>query len=199
MAKEIVVDWGGRGARFDFGKVDRHKLYGVRKRVALDGEGRPCGKGELTADGSLLLRAGMTAQGYFDEDDRWLPLGELESIGPEGDVVPAEPSTLGEPQAAREVPPEAVLDARVHAVYALDPKEIDPELADALQGGAVLQIPFNYRPGQPDQAFLVANDEGFFALVGRPTTPRWCELSTVAVEAWDDDDGLDDELDFEMF
>ena len=55
----------GQTSQFDFQKVDRSKLYGKRQRVALDPNGQPCHRGELMADGSTLLRRGMSAQGYF--------------------------------------------------------------------------------------------------------------------------------------
>jgi hypothetical protein len=66
MAKSIVVDRGGAVSSFDFTKVSRSKLYGRRRRMALDPSGRACTRASLTADGSLLILAGMTAQGYFD-------------------------------------------------------------------------------------------------------------------------------------
>ena len=37
----------------------------------------------------------------------------------------------------------------------------------------------------------------YFALIGNPGVSDWCELETVAVDTFEDDD--DDDLDFEMF
>ena len=67
MARQIVVELDGIESSFDFAKLDRSKLYGTRKRVALDPDGQPCERADLTSDGAVLLRRGMTAQGYFDE------------------------------------------------------------------------------------------------------------------------------------
>ena len=57
-------------------------------------------------------------------------------------------------------------------------------------------------PGDPYQlanlAFLMANKEGVFALVGQPSSSEWCTLETQVVTFEDDDDD-DDDLDFEMF
>ncbi len=63
MAKAIVVEHEGAVSSFAFNKIDRSRLYGRRRRVALDPAARPCTRAALTDDGALLLRSGMTAQG----------------------------------------------------------------------------------------------------------------------------------------
>ena len=42
MAKPIVVSLEGVDSRFDHAKLERHNLYGARKRVPLDAAGQPC-------------------------------------------------------------------------------------------------------------------------------------------------------------
>ena len=118
MGRRIVVEFGGAVSRFDLKKVDRSKLYGKRQRVALDSRGEPCERAELMDDGSVLLRQGMTAQAYFDEDGRWIPKAELVGIAPDGSEAPKLPSTLDVEQTARLVPPE------------------EPEVGDLLLRGA---------------------------------------------------------------
>ncbi len=200
MAREIVVEMDGRPSTFAFKKVDRRKLYGVRQRVPLDTEGAACGKGELLADGSLLLRAGMTAQAYFDDEGTWYARRDLASVWPDGTVAEKHPSTLGEKQPLSKVGAEALLDARIHSVYALEPTDLDEPLRAALEAGELFQFPFSYRGGaRRDVSFLVHNEHGFFGLVGQPTNPAWCDLEAVAVDDFGDDGGFDDDLDFEMF
>ena len=47
------------------------------------------------------------------------------------------------------------------------------------------------------QGYLLANDEGWFVIVGEKAEPDWCELEKLAPPSFgDDDDGL--ELDFDM-
>ena len=36
MAKPIVISYKGKESSFDHGKLDRAKLYGKKKRIALD-------------------------------------------------------------------------------------------------------------------------------------------------------------------
>lgn len=200
MAKPIIVTWGGVQSTFDHEKLDRAKLYGKRQRQILDPYEQRCERAELSRDGTLLIRAGMTAQGYFDEIGTWIPSSRLVGLDAEGNPLPHVGSTLGEAQElVGPVAPEEVLDLSVRSVYTLDPKGLDPKLEAELRAGKVFRFKFSYRGGyDTEQAFLVCNNGAFFALVGSPATSEWCELqTTVADDGGADDDG--DELDFEMF
>lgn len=201
MAKSIVVSLGGVESSFGLEKLDRTKLYGRRERRPLDPEGRRCERAEITRDGSLLVRSGMTAQGYFDEGGAWIPNRDLVGLDRDGNVLPQVPSTLGVVQALEgPIAPEEVLDLAVRTVYVLEPDGLDPALEQQLRAGAAFRFAFNYRADyQAETAVLVANDSGVFALVGRPITPPWASLELpVAPPSFDTDDD-DDELDFEMF
>jgi hypothetical protein len=201
MAKSIVVERLGEVSSFAFSKVDRAKLYGRRRRLALDPSGRACTRAALTEDGSLILRIGMTAQGYFDEAQRYVPHRELVGIGSDGEMLETLPSTLGE-VVALEGPIEAreLLDVRVAAVYLLEPEQLSEELSAQLNAGAYFRFPFNYRPDfRRGSGYLVANLEGqLFALIGERVEPSWCAPHQLPSHA-DDDEDFSDELDFEMF
>jgi len=96
---------------------------------------------------------------------------------------------------------EQLLDLAVDSIYQLDPKEVHPSIQAALESGKVLNFPFNYREDyHAESAYLVLNDEGYFALIGNPTKPIWMELDQVVEENFEDEVGDDnDDLDFEMF
>ncbi|MBX3250199.1 MAG: hypothetical protein KF901_23675 [Myxococcales bacterium] len=202
MARQVIVSLGGAKSTFDIAKVDRSKLYGQRKRLHLDPEGRPCTRAALTEDGSTLIQSGMTAQGYFDSAGRWVPNKELVGLDAEGNPLPEVPSTLGvEQKLEGPVPPERVLDLRVLSVYALDPVEVDDALLASLRNGDVYALPFNYRADyRAEDALLLANDAGdAFALVGYLTDPAWRDPEE-RIPTFEADDGDDDgDLDFEMF
>lgn len=200
MAKPIIVESGGKVSQFEFSKLSRSKLYGRRRRVALDPSGEPCKRAALTADGSLLIQRGMTAQGYFDESSTWVPNRELVGLDPAGQPLEKQPSTLGEAQSLQgPVAPSEVNDLRVDAIYQLDPVEIDPGLQQQLDEGQFFRFTFNYRADyRSETAFLVANKTGIYALVGQPAAPQWCELEQIAPAVADDDDPFADDLDFEM-
>ena len=201
MAKPIVVSLNGQESRFDHKKLSRRKLYGYRRRQAVDGTGETCAKANLTEDGRYLLRSGMTAQGYFTAAGRWVPNKELVGLDDNGAVVDKVESTLGTSQPLEEVKPQVLLDLRMSSVYTLAEQDVDPGLKAALEGGSIFRFAFNYRGDyEAETAFLVANKAGTFAVVGDVTSPEWIEpvaVQTVATE--DEEDPFEDDLDFEMF
>jgi hypothetical protein len=199
MAKPIVLSFEGVESSFDHAKLDRARLYGARRRVPLDQEGLACVKAALTTDGLYLLQSGMTAQGYFDEEGRWLQRSQLVGLGPDGNTLELQPSTLGVAQVAEVVDPSTLLRYTTDSVYTLEPASVDSALASRLDAGDVLRFGFNYGADyHQETAFLVKNSEGFFCLVGTPILPTWCESGQVAlVEASEEAAG--DDLDFEMF
>ena len=200
MAKSIVLSHDGTTSSFDFAKITRAQLYGRKRRIPLGADGEACTRVSLSSDGSFLLRSGMSAQGYFDDQGTWIPTKELVGIDPEGQAVAFVPSTLGEPQELQGPhPAQDLLDLQVDAVYALEPVEAATDLTAALDAGEIFSFPFNYRGDyQAGQAFLVGNDEGYFALVGQTAEPEWCVLDEIAPPDFDEDTEGDDDLDFEM-
>jgi len=189
------------GASFNFKKLDRSKIYGRRSRVMLDDEGEPCNRASLTIDGSLLVQAGMTAQGYFDEAGTWIENKELVGLDPEGKVLDPVPSTLGVAQ-EMEGPIQAseLLDACITATYILEPTEISDDLRASLEAGDVYKAPFNYRPDyRSEVCFIVQNDEGLFCLVGNTVEPEWVEFEIPVGDDGDEEDDFDDDFDFDMF
>jgi len=198
MAKPIIVSLNGTESSFDHTKVERKRLYGERRRVPLDAAGEHCLKSALTTDGQYLLQSGMTAQGYFDEEGRWLQKSQLVGIGPDGQPLEIQPSTLGAAQALEPTPPGTILEHTIEAVYALDPMTVDGALMTRLEAGEVFKFGFNYSADyHQETAFLLKNTEGVFCLVGVPFTVSWSEPGKVADVAADEE--TSDDLDFEMF
>lgn len=199
MAKPIVLDHGGQTSSFDFSKITRAQIYGRKRRIPLGPDGEACTRVSLTFEGSLLLRSGMSAQGYFDGEGEWIPAKELVGIDASGKEVAFVPSTLGEAQPLEgPLPAEKLLDLQVESVYALDAIEVGDDLAAALGGGEVFSFPFNYRGDyQAEQAFLIGNDDGYFALVGQVAEPEWSALEVIAPPDFDEETD-DDDIDFEM-
>jgi hypothetical protein len=202
MARQIVVTRNGVVSTFDLSRLRRSQLYRTRKRRILDSVGEATVRAELTDDGEVLIRAGMTNQAYFSEDGRQVSTTELIATTPAGEVLEDKiPSTLGKPtDLIGPVDPERVLDLRTKAVYALSEAEVEHELLAELAGGAVYEFAFNYTAAwEQDAAFLLANKQGVFALVGRIVEDRpWSELEKIVPEALDEDDD-DDDLDFDFF
>lgn len=198
MAKPIVVSYMGAESSFQLSKLERQKLYGARRRMPVDASGEPCTRAALTDDGLVLITAGMSAQGWFDPDGRQVESRDIGACDDDGNPLALVPSSLGEAQPLEgPVPATEVLDLAIASIYLLEPDNLDEQLAQALQAGEVWRFHFNYRPDyRAETAYLLAGEQGFFALVGMPTSPRFLEPN--APPPPDDDEEGDDELDFEM-
>jgi len=199
MAKLILINYQGEEAQFSHKKVDRSKLYGSRKRIPLDPSGENCLRCELSDDGSTLIMSGMTSQGYFDSDINWIPNKELIGMDSSGKVLDKVPATLGVAQDGVLSELESLLDLAVDSIYQLDPEEVPQSIQTVLESGKAISFPFNYREDyHAESAYLVLNDEGYFALIGNPIKPEWMELDQIVEETFESE-AEDDDLDFEMF
>ena len=200
MAKSISVEFKGKVSNFDHKKLERSKLYGRRRRVAYDAEGAECSRISLSEDGTLLIRSGMTAQGYFTDDDRWVPNKDLVGLDDSGKPLELVPSTLGEAQELGDAcDPQDLLDIKPTTVYMLEATQVDQTLANELEDGSIFTFPLNYRADyRAETAFLLKNTEGYFCVVGVPTVSEWCEQEKPAIEKHEEEEDSDD-LDFDMF
>ncbi|MDA7898542.1 hypothetical protein N9A97_00535 [bacterium] len=198
MARTINVKWKDKESSFSFAKLDRSKLYGRKRRVPVDRDGHKCDLASIDVSTGILLRSGMTAQGYFTSGGEWIPNSELVGLDTDGKEVQKAPSTLGVPQEAEQAKMEDLLDLRVDSVYTLEPSEVDKDIASELEKGTIFNIPFNYRADyQAEHGYLLHNKHGFFLLVGQPVTTEWVSHETKPVA--DDEISGSDDLDFEMF
>ena len=200
MAKNIVVRWGGEESAFPFTKVERDKLYGSKERVIVDEQGRTCSSAWLTADGSALVLGGGTA--HVNVDDAWTAYeqDERRAVDLEGRALEPQPSTLGVAQDLVEASVDRLLDCTTSVVYQLETDGISASLLAALSAGKIFEAPFLYRDGlSPDSVFLVKNDEGVFALVGRATGFDFVRRDALPEpETAEREDELDADLDFSM-
>ncbi len=189
-------------SRFDFAKLSRDKLYGRKRRIPLDRAGKACKRASIDLETGLILQSGMTGQGYFDHEDRWIPNKELVGLDDQLQEVERAPSTLGVAQDLRgPLNPQEVLDLCVDAIYRLEPQDLDDGLKAALAQGDTFGFGFNYRADyRTECGVLLENSDGYFALVGQFATPVWCEFEAIQAPSFDEDSAEDDdELDFEMF
>lgn len=202
MVKEIAVKLGGNKSSFLFKKIDRAKLYGRKRRIPLDVDGQPCKKAQLLEDGSLLLRSGMTGQGYFDDSGAEISQGDMYGLDKDGNILDKQPSTLGIPQdLVGPITPEDVLNLELTTIYHLTPSVIDDDLKKSLSCGDIYRFDFNYFADfRTERGIILKNQYGYFVLVGVPKVPTWSELSIIPDELFESDDTDDNaDIDFEMF
>lgn len=200
MARQIVVRLGDEVSSFGITRVSREKLYGRRMRVVVDENGEPCKTALLTRDGSALLPQGTVSMIYLDDDFEVCERSDLQAVDEVGEPLEEVDSTLGvETELQGPVDATRVLDHVISAVYELEPDELSETLKDALEGGDIYETRFNYRKGFDDApCFLLHGEEGYFALIGRPTEFEFLYLETRVEELDDDEDPFDDDLDFSM-
>jgi hypothetical protein len=199
MARAIVVRWEGAESAFGFTKVEREKLYGKKERVVVDENGRECQAAWLTPDGAVLVPMGGTAHVWMDE--RWdaRDIADRVAVDEANQPLVPVPSTLGVAQDLVEVDAQRVLDHVTVNLYELSLETVSPTLEAALRAGRIFELPFNYRDGHDQEAmFLLSNDEGLFAIVGRPTEFEMVARDTVIDDADAGPDELEGDLDFSM-
>lgn len=200
MAKTINISYMGEEAIFGYKPIDRGALYGKRKRVPFDAEGNECAKASLLDDGSLLIRSGMTAQGYFDAQGNWVPQGELETINPDGSIPQLIPATVGETVEAVLIDPADALFIRFETTYSLDAESLPNGIKEALDSGSIFTFPFNPKADyHMETGILVSNENGYFALIGNPTPYEFSGLGTLVSVSEEASGDTADDLDFEMF
>jgi hypothetical protein len=198
-ARQIVVRYGDEQSAFKFTRVDRAKLYGRKKRVVEDENGRECVPAYLSADGAALVPPGGSAAVYVDERFDTVERSDLRAVDAEGAPLEPFPSTLGVPQELTPTDATRILDHVVASVYELSPETLGEQLREALADGELFEAPYNYREGyDPDVVFLLQNDHGIFGLVGRETGFELIEREVPEEEVEDEDAGdeLDEDLDF---
>jgi len=200
MAKTIAVRLAGESSQFAFARLDREKLYGRKERQVVDADGQRCAAAWLSADGAALVPTGGLALLYVDEAFGTVERSALQAVDDQGAALALLPSTLGvEQELEGPLPAARVLDHAMHSVYVLTAESVGATLAAALAEGKVFSVPFNFRDDYQRQTlFLLANDQGTFALVG--TAPGFLPVhrDAVPVVATGDDDALADDLDFSM-
>lgn len=197
VSRELLLDWCGESASFRPARIERADLYGARRRMAVDASGAACTRAAMTLDGQNVLRPGMTAQGWFTDDDQNVEASEIVEVGVDGSPLPLTPSTLGVAQSLiGPVDPRDILDITVESVLALSPLSLPESLKAELDAGRAFRFAYCYRAEpEPPTAFILANAEGIFAIIGRRTETAWMTKEQAATDHSGTDD---DDLDFEM-
>jgi len=184
MGRTLEVACDGTASSFTVRKLSRATLYGTRRRVPVDAEGRECKAAALTRDGRFLLPRGATATLYLDGHGDSVERGELRAAhGGQGAASASEPQVA---EAAE------VLDCVVRQVHALAPVAVSGQLDGLLAATGLCRLGCDDSGGEA--RFLVKNAAGYFLLVGERSGfsfvgPDQADLSIPESDgAWD---GLD--------
>ena len=203
MTQAIDIIHKGRASRFRLTPIDRKRLHGFKRRIALDENGDECAAAHLTRDGRFLLSAGCTADLYINEDGDAVNRSELAAVDAEGKPLPTLPATTGRPQTVGEsIALDDFLGHVVTKVYALEAESLDPILESELRDGAIFQVPFRPRSTPTEtSAFLLANEHGVFLVQAEPCNFDFVGLEQPVSEAdgeWDDVEADGGEFAFDL-
>jgi hypothetical protein len=199
MAKAIAVQYNGESSSFSFAKLDREKLYGRKERQVMDPDGGRCTPAWLSSDGAALVPSGGVAVLFVDEAFLTVERSSLKATDAAGVELPLKLSTLGVEQVLEPVDAATVLDHSIATVYVLAPETLGPNLAAELAAGKIFRAPFNYRDDYLlETMFLLRNEAGIYALVGRPHGYAMVAKDVAPAAAEEEHDELGDDLDFSM-
>ena len=182
MERTLEVACEGTASSFTVRKLSRATLYGSKRRVPVDAEGRECKAAALTRDGRFLLPPGTTATLYLDDRGDAVERGELRSMGGGRDRASV--------REARAAEAAELLDGSIRQVYALAPVAVSGQLDELLALTGICRLDGD--DAGRESRFLVKNDAGYFLMVGEPSGfgfvgPDQADLSIPdAGGPWDD-------------
>lgn len=204
MARQLVLSLDGVEFSVSMHKIDREKLYGRIEIEAYDEEMNRCSLQVLAADGRTLIDKGGTSLAAVNEDGMWVKRSDLIALDGEGNEIDPVPSSFSHPNTLEPATVDEYLSYLVKSVYLLEPA--DEGVFDSLAGifsedAQLYKFPFSYRGGlEYDCAFLTANSEGMFMVIGTPAALQFVELHQPAmVTDYEEEADLEDEeLDFDL-
>ena len=169
-APYLDLTYQGQPVRFAKTEVDRTRLYGLRKLIALDAQGRECPSALLTRDGRYVLLTGSTADIYVNECGDVVARRELVAVHDANAPLSTVPPTVNDPlEILGPLAACDLLDYAVIRVHSLQPVAVPAKLAQALGAGSVFRVPYRSRPGTTETpAFLLAGDAGAFLIQAEP-------------------------------
>jgi hypothetical protein len=190
-ATYLELTYQGQQARFGKSEINRARLYGQRKLVAVDDEGRECESALITCDGRYVLQSGCTADLYVNESGDVIARRDLMTTEIATKLASAEaPSEIEGLVADSELLEYAV--TRVHALY---PVVVPAQLADALRSGSVFRLPCQRRSAPAEtSSFLVGTETGAYLVQAEPHGFDYVDPEqhvSIVDESDDDDDDLD--------
>ena len=200
MAAYLEVTYQGQPSRFAMTAVDRKRLHGFIKRLALDADGNECAAGHLSRDGRFLLSTGSTADLYINERGDSIPRADLTSLDRDGHALTTLAPTAGRSQEVEgPVGPDEILECVVVKASALAPETLSPVLQSALASGAIFRVP--YRPRKTTRAtpaFLLAGKMGIFLAQVEPCGFEFVgpEQLPAETDVWAEEE---EEFDFDQY
>lgn len=202
MAKPLVLSLDGQEFAVRLAKIDRDKLYGSVSIEAFDDGGDEVFLRVLASDGKTIIDKGGTALATVTEKGDSIPRNHLVAVNSDGEELELVPSSFSAANLLERASVDEYLSHIVKTVYLLDAADggrLD-HLEDVLSDGRIYKFPFSYRGGlEYDSAFVLANKDGVFMIVGQPAVLKFLKLGQAAVlEPVEEQEVAEDDLDFDL-
>lgn len=198
MARTLSFKINGREFNVSPTKVDRRKLYGWTELVVTDSDGNLCRQAAVNSDGVTIIDHGATKLGIVSEDGLWIDRNELIAVDGNGNEIKPEASSFDCGCLLEETATlDELLNLNVLSVYQIC-MENDFSFRKEI-GEEIYKFHFNYRSGVSlTQAFLLANNEGIFMLIGTPAIIEYIGLDESGVIDDIEEFEIEEDLDFGM-
>ena len=202
MPRIIELIFGGEESAFEITKVERKKLYGCKKQIHIDSQGRECAAARLTEDGRHVLPHGSTASLYVDKSGDVVDRHDMMATDKNGNPIETSSSDIGGAQLLEgPISLDHFLEHTVTAVYQLDATALSSELESALARGEIFQTTLRWRTdSQRRNAFLLMGGDGVVLLSAEPGDYDYIGYTEIAADLVDEtDDEVYDDFDFSVF
>jgi hypothetical protein len=180
-------------------KVDRSKLYGSSKKIVRDMKGNECVLSNLY-NGDRILPKGSISQVLLDKGGLFVNRSDLVGFNSSDKKVDKVSSIFSIDNKCEKVDLDEFLSVNVKSIYQLAIEESDKEKWNILfANDEIYYFIFNYREDyEGDDAYLISNGEDFFITVGKKNDFEFLERNNIVIED-EEEEEIDDELDFSMF
>lgn len=180
-------------------KVDRAKLYGSTKKIVRDMKGNECVLSNLY-NGDRILPKGSISQVLLDNKGLFVSRSSLVGFNSSNKKVDKVNSIFSIDNNCEKVDLDEFLSVNVKSIYQLTIEEGDQEKWNILfANDEIYHFVFNYREDyEGDDAYIITNGSNLFITVGTKNDFEFLEQNNIVIED-EEDEEIDDELDFSMF
>ena len=197
MARAVKFNFGGNILESEIIKVDRTKLYGSSKKIVKDPKGNVCITSDLY-EGSKILPKGSISQVLIDDKGSFVKRSELVGFNLNNQKVEKVPSIFTLENICEKVDLDEFMSVSIKSIYQLN---IDQTIINTWKekflNDEVYHFIFNYREDyEGDDAYIISNGTDYFITVGKKNDFQYLEQSNITL---DDEEEIEDELDFSMF
>ena len=180
-------------------KVDRAKLYGTTKKIVRDTKGHECVLSNLY-NGDRILPKGSISQVLLDNEGLFVSRSDLVGFNSKNEKVDKVSSIFSIDNKCDKVNLDEFLSVNVKSIYQLAVEEGEKEKWNILfANDEIYHFIFNYREDfEGDDAYLISNGKDLFITVGKKNDFEFLEQNNIDIDD-EEEEEIDDELDFSMF